>query len=86
MVSIPAMLKGENPADPPMQLARSSTLTSSISAPPDEPALIAAALVVCLIIGMLYERFLHPLGTISTPQSAGIGALPVLRPDPRTSR
>ena len=38
--------------------------------------LIAAALVVVyLILGMLYESFIHPLTILSTLPSAGVGAL-----------
>jgi hydrophobe/amphiphile efflux-1 (HAE1) family protein len=41
-----------------------------------EPALIAAALVVVyLILGILYESFIHPITILSTLPSAGIGAL-----------
>ena len=41
-----------------------------------EPALIAAALlVVYIILGVLYESFIHPLTILSTLPSAGIGAL-----------
>ena len=41
-----------------------------------EPVLIAAALVVVyLILGMLYESFIHPLTILSTLPSAGVGAL-----------
>jgi len=41
-----------------------------------EPALIAAALVVVyIILGMLYESFVHPLTILSTLPSAGVGAL-----------
>ncbi len=45
-----------------------------------EPALIAAALVVVyIILGMLYESFIHPLTILSTLPSAGIGALLALK-------
>ncbi len=45
-----------------------------------EPVLIAAALVVVyIILGMLYESFIHPLTILSTLPSAGIGALLALR-------
>ena len=38
--------------------------------------LIAAALVVVyIILGMLYESFIHPLTILSTLPSAGVGAL-----------
>jgi hydrophobe/amphiphile efflux-1 (HAE1) family protein len=41
-----------------------------------EPALIAAALIVVyIILGILYESFIHPLTILSTLPSAGIGAL-----------
>src|SRR5215510_11045382 len=41
-----------------------------------EPALIGAALIVVyIILGMLYESFIHPLTILSTLPSAGIGAL-----------
>jgi HAE1 family hydrophobic/amphiphilic exporter-1 len=45
-----------------------------------EPALIAAALIVVyVILGVLYESFVHPLTILSTLPSAGIGALLALR-------
>src|SRR3984957_18119535 len=45
-----------------------------------EPALIGAALVaVYIILGMLYESYIHPLTILSTLPSAGIGALLALR-------
>ena len=40
------------------------------------PALIGAALVVVyIILGILYESFIHPLTILSTLPSAGVGAL-----------
>jgi multidrug efflux pump subunit AcrB len=45
-----------------------------------EPALIAAALIaVYIILGILYESYIHPLTILSTLPSAGIGALLALR-------
>jgi hydrophobe/amphiphile efflux-1 (HAE1) family protein len=45
-----------------------------------EPALIAAALVaVYIILGILYESYIHPLTILSTLPSAGVGALLALR-------
>jgi hydrophobic/amphiphilic exporter-1 (mainly G- bacteria), HAE1 family len=42
----------------------------------NEPILIAAALVVVyVILGMLYESYIHPLTILSTLPSAGVGAL-----------
>jgi hydrophobe/amphiphile efflux-1 (HAE1) family protein len=44
------------------------------------PVLVLAALVVVyIILGILYERFIHPLTILSTLPSAGIGALLALR-------
>ncbi|CAM5376523.1 efflux RND transporter permease subunit [Eoetvoesiella caeni] len=44
------------------------------------PALIVAALVVIyIILGVLYESFIHPLTILSTLPSAGVGALLALR-------
>jgi len=44
------------------------------------PALIIAALIVVyLILGILYESFIHPLTILSTLPSAGIGALLALQ-------
>jgi multidrug efflux pump len=42
----------------------------------NEPLLIAAALVaVYIVLGMLYESFVHPITILSTLPSAGVGAL-----------
>jgi len=44
-----------------------------------QPYLIAAALVaVYLILGMLYESYIHPVTILSTLPSAGVGALLIL--------
>jgi hydrophobe/amphiphile efflux-1 (HAE1) family protein len=45
-----------------------------------EPILIAAALaVVYVVLGVLYESYIHPLTILSTLPSAGVGALLMLR-------
>jgi HAE1 family hydrophobic/amphiphilic exporter-1 len=45
----------------------------------DEPILIAAALLaVYVILGVLYESYIHPLTILSTLPSAGLGALVAL--------
>src|SRR6202012_2944999 len=42
----------------------------------EEPVLIAAALLaVYIILGILYESYIHPLTILSTLPSAGLGAL-----------
>jgi HAE1 family hydrophobic/amphiphilic exporter-1 len=46
----------------------------------DEPILIGAALIaVYVILGVLYESFIHPLTILSTLPSAGLGALLALK-------
>jgi multidrug efflux pump subunit AcrB len=46
----------------------------------DEPVMIAAALIaVYVILGVLYESFIHPLTILSTLPSAGVGALLALK-------
>ena len=45
----------------------------------NEPVLIAAALVaVYIVLGILYESYIHPLTVISTLPSAGVGAAAAL--------
>ncbi|MGH7022747.1 MAG: efflux RND transporter permease subunit [Caulobacteraceae bacterium] len=42
----------------------------------DEPVLILAALVaIYIVLGILYESYIHPLTVLSTLPSAGVGAL-----------
>ena len=42
----------------------------------DEPVLIAAALLaIYIVLGMLYESYVHPLTVLSTLPSAGVGAV-----------
>ena len=42
----------------------------------NQPFLIAAALVtVYIVLGILYESFIHPITILSTLPSAGVGAL-----------
>ena len=46
----------------------------------NEPVLILAALVaVYIVLGMLYESYIHPLTILSTLPSAGVGAVLALR-------
>jgi hydrophobe/amphiphile efflux-1 (HAE1) family protein len=45
-----------------------------------EPILVAAAVIVIyIVLGILYESFVHPLTILSTLPSAGLGALLMLR-------
>jgi multidrug efflux pump len=50
-----------------------ASFTASLS---NEPLLILAALVaVYIVLGVLYESFVHPITILSTLPSAGVGAL-----------
>src|SRR5262249_39728836 len=56
---------------------KAQAFQSSLSS---EPLLILAALIVVyIILGILYESFIHPLTILSTLPSAGIGALLALQ-------
>ena len=70
------------------QIGAPSTLTGSFQGNAQafqeslssEPILILAALIaVYVILGVLYESFIHPLTILSTLPSAGLGALLALR-------
>ena len=51
----------------------------------NEPILILAALVtVYIVLGVLYESYIHPITILSTLPSAGVGALLALLICPRT--
>ena len=52
-----------------------------------EPWLILAALLtIYIVLGMLYESYIHPLTILSTLPSAGVGALLALISSGRTCR
>ena len=56
----------------------------------NEPILILAALVtVYIVLGVLYESFIHPITILSTLPSAGVGAflsLILFKPGPERRR
>ena len=65
----------------PLSLATSfqGNAQAFITSLASEPPLIAAALIVIyIILGVLYESFVHPLTILSTLPSAGLGALLML--------
>src|SRR5262249_4756522 len=54
-----------------------ATYTQALSS---EPLLVLAALVaVYIVLGILYESFVHPLTILSTLPSAGVGSMIALR-------
>jgi multidrug efflux pump len=61
---------------PSVQAAYQGTAQAFQSSLANEPVLIAAALItVYLVLGILYESYIHPLTILSALPSAGVGAL-----------
>jgi multidrug efflux pump subunit AcrB len=61
---------------PSMHAAFQGTAQAFTASLQNEPLLIAAALlVVYIVLGVLYESYVHPVTILSTLPSAGIGAL-----------
>ena len=59
-----------------LQAAFQGTAASFTNSLSNEPLLILAALVaVYIVLGVLYESFIHPITILSTLPSAGVGAL-----------
>jgi multidrug efflux pump len=59
-----------------MQTAFQGTAQAFLASLANEPILILAALVtVYIVLGVLYESYIHPLTILSTLPSAGVGAL-----------
>jgi multidrug efflux pump len=66
----------EMPPPPAMQTAFQGTAQAFISSLSNEPILILAALVtVYIVLGVLYESYIHPMTILSTLPSAGVGAI-----------
>jgi multidrug efflux pump len=62
-----------------MQAAYQGTAEAFQASLANEPILIAAALItVYLVLGVLYESYVHPITILSTLPSAGVGALVAL--------
>ena len=61
---------------PSVQAAYQGTAEAFQASLANEPILIAAALItVYLVLGILYESYIHPITILSTLPSAGVGAL-----------
>jgi len=66
----------ELPAPAAMQRSFQGTAQAFISSLSNEPILILAALVtVYIVLGVLYESYIHPVTILSTLPSAGVGAI-----------
>jgi len=64
------------PAPAAMQTSFQGTAAAFISSLSNESLLILAALVtVYIVLGVLYESYIHPITILSTLPSAGVGAL-----------
>ena len=61
---------------PSIQGAFQGTAAAFQNSLTNEPMLILAALItVYLVLGVLYESYIHPVTILSTLPSAGVGAL-----------
>ena len=66
----------ESHLPPAMQAAFQGTAASFQASLTNEPILILAALVtVYIVLGVLYESYIHPITILSTLPSAGVGAI-----------
>jgi multidrug efflux pump len=64
------------PAPPAMQTSFQGTAQAFIASLTNESLLILAALVtVYIVLGVLYESYIHPVTILSTLPSAGVGAI-----------
>jgi multidrug efflux pump len=69
-------VKDESHMPPAIQAAFQGTAASFLASLSNEPILIMAALVtVYIVLGVLYESYIHPITILSTLPSAGVGAL-----------
>ena len=66
----------EMPIPAAMQTSFQGTAEAFVASLTNEPLLILAALVtVYIVLGVLYESYIHPVTILSTLPSAGVGAL-----------
>ena len=69
-------VKDESHMPAAVQAAFQGTAASFLASLSNEPVLILAALVtVYIVLGVLYESYIHPVTILSTLPSAGVGAL-----------
>jgi multidrug efflux pump len=69
-------VKNEMNMPPSVQADFKGTAASFLASLANEPVLILAALVtVYIVLGVLYESYIHPITILSTLPSAGVGAL-----------
>src|SRR6185437_5079611 len=69
-------IQKEMPLPAAMQSSFQGTAQAFVASLTNEPLLILAALVtVYIVLGVLYESYIHPVTILSTLPSAGVGAL-----------
>jgi multidrug efflux pump len=69
-------IKDQMNMPPSVQAAFQGTAAAFLASLANEPVLILAALVtVYIVLGVLYESYIHPITILSTLPSAGVGAL-----------
>jgi multidrug efflux pump len=69
-------VKNESDMPPSIQADFQGTAASFLASLSNEPILILAALItVYIVLGVLYESYIHPITILSTLPSAGVGAL-----------
>jgi multidrug efflux pump len=69
-------IKQESSMPAAIQASFQGTAASFLASLSNEPVLILAALVtVYIVLGVLYESYIHPITILSTLPSAGVGAL-----------
>jgi multidrug efflux pump len=69
-------VKSESELPASIQGAFQGTAASFLASLSNEPILILAALItVYIVLGVLYESYIHPITILSTLPSAGVGAL-----------
>ncbi|MBV8730922.1 MAG: efflux RND transporter permease subunit, partial [Acidobacteriia bacterium] len=76
--AVSAIQRVEKEIPPPaaMQASFQGTAQAFVASLTNEPILILAALVtVYIVLGVLYESYIHPVTILSTLPSAGVGAL-----------
>jgi multidrug efflux pump len=76
--AVEAVNNAKNDIDVPasVQTSWQGTAAAFINSLSNEPLLILAALVtVYIVLGVLYESYIHPITILSTLPSAGVGAL-----------
>jgi multidrug efflux pump len=69
-------VKAEVGMPPSIQATFQGTAAAFLKSVANEPMLILAALItVYIVLGVLYESFIHPITILSTLPSAGVGAI-----------